>query len=120
MLADKSVAERQGIFAVSRSRLFHHTLKQAFADHASGTDLGGVEQFVQFTVDRSKCYVHSLILVNRFFPSFSDADSLRTYPQISFAVSHPVFRPSLTTLQSQNPRRRLATPAVLLNHVRQI
>jgi len=34
--------------------------------------------------------------------------------------SHPVFTPSLTGPQSQNPRRSLATPAVLLNQASQI
>ena len=31
------------------------------------------------------------------------------------SFSHPCFRPSLADLQSQNPRRRPAMPAVLFN-----
>jgi hypothetical protein len=37
-----------------------------------------------------------------------------------YTVLHHVFRPSLPFLQSQNPQRSPATPAVLLNQERQI
>jgi hypothetical protein len=37
-----------------------------------------------------------------------------------YTVLHLIFRPSLPPLQSQNPQRSPATPAVLLNQERQI